>query len=99
MQEKKRPGPVATASVGLHLTDQNPPHKLNPECVVIVSDDERNRLQFIRHLIDNCEIRTQWVEEFSAAEQIDGSGCCGIALVALAQARRVAILVWMLFAA
>ena len=83
MQEKKRPGPVTTASVGLHLTDQNPPHKLNPECVVIVSDDERNRLQFIRRLIDNCEIRTQWVEEFSAAEQIDGSGCCGIALVAL----------------
>ena len=83
MQEKKRHGPVATASVGLHLTDQGPPHKLDPECAVIVSDNERTRLQFIQSLIDNCELRARWIDEFSGAEEIEGSGCCGIALVAL----------------
>ena len=83
MQEKEPHGPVAAASVELHLKDRNPLRTLDPECAVLVSDNEPARLQFIRRLIDNCEFRAQWVEEFSAAEQIQGSGCCRIALVAL----------------
>ena len=83
MQEKEPHGPVAAASVGLHLKDRSPLRKLDPECAVLVSDNEPARLQFIHCLVDNCEVRVQWVEEFSAAAQIEGSGCCRIALVAL----------------
>jgi transcriptional regulator with GAF, ATPase, and Fis domain len=83
MQEREPQGPVAVASVGLHPTDRNPLHQCDPECVVIVSDNEPTRLQFIHRLIDNCEVRVQWVEELSAAEQIEGSGCCRIALIAM----------------
>ena len=83
MQEKEPHRPVAAASVGLHLKNPKPLRKLDPECAVLVSDNEPARLKFIHYLIDNCEVRVQWIEKFSAAGQIEGSACCRIALVAL----------------
>jgi transcriptional regulator with PAS, ATPase and Fis domain len=83
MQEKDPHGPVAAASVIFHVQDQNYLRKLDSECAVVVSDQEPARLQFIQCLLDNCGVRAQWLEEFSEAEQIERSGCCRIALVAL----------------
>ena len=53
----------------------------DPECVVVVVDNERARLQFIQRLVDTCEVRARQVDELAGTAPIDGGA--GVALVAL----------------
>jgi DNA-binding NtrC family response regulator len=80
MREKEPHGPVTETSPGGRSANLHPQHR-DPECVVMVVDHQRARLQFIHRLIDNCDVRTRRVEERAGAAPIAGWG--GVALVGL----------------
>jgi transcriptional regulator with PAS, ATPase and Fis domain len=49
--------------------------------VVVVLDDERARLQVVHRLVDDCEVPTRRVPEFSGSAHVEG--CARMAFVAL----------------
>jgi hypothetical protein len=79
MREKEPQGPAAETSPRRRSAPFDRPPRRDPECVVVVLDHERARLQFIHGLVDSCEVRARRIDDSAAAAAGDG----GVAFVAL----------------
>src|SRR5262245_40407723 len=82
--ESMRPRSWSAPGTGaLHRADLDRPNKVDPEWTVLMWDAQQSRLQFISRIVSECGARPCWVDGLSAISQVEFSGDCSLAVVAL----------------